>query len=164
MRTVLLLLSIFMVINNSHCQNLEGRWRWINKAEDRSFEIDLAKPREGDSVYDFVGEHCGSYYNGGRVDCTEEISIYLKKEEVNIFTGKIKSSYSDEISEIRLVYLPEKKQINWQVIKGQGQFYFPYDCLLEKSTVTPEPIRETIAEIKKNIKLKATATASSIPA
>ena len=164
MRIVLLLLSIFVVITNSHSQDLAGHWRWINNAEDRSFEIDLAKPKESDSVYDLVGEHCGSYYNGGRVDCSEGLSIYLKKEGVNLFTGKIKSSYSGEISEIRLVYLPEKNQIRWEVIDAKGQFYFPYDCLLEKSTVTPEPIRETIAVIKKKIKLKATAIASSIPA
>ena len=132
MRIVLLLLSIFVVITNSHCQDLAGHWRWINKAEDRSFEIDLAKPKAGDSVHDFVGEHCGSYYNGGRVDCTEEISIYLKKEQEDIFIGTIRSAYSDSTSRIKLTILPERDQIRWEVIDAKGQFYFPYDAVLEK--------------------------------
>lgn len=132
MRFVLLSLFIVLFTTKSQSQNLAGHWRWINKAEDRSFEIELATPKNGDSVYDFIGEHCGVYYNGGRIDCAEEISIYLKKEQENIFIGSIKSEYSDSTSAIKLSFLPEKNQIRWEVLHANGQFYFPYDAVLEK--------------------------------
>tara|TARA_R110002020_G_scaffold147614_1_gene323092 strand:+ start:592 stop:990 length:399 start_codon:yes stop_codon:yes gene_type:complete len=132
MRFVLLSLSIFLFITKSQSQSLAGHWRWINKPEDRSFEIELAKPKTGDSVYDFVGEHCGVYYNGGRLDCSEEISISLKKEKGGVFIGTIRSAYSDSTSRIKLTILSEEKQIRWEVTDAKGQFYFPYEAILER--------------------------------
>lgn len=132
MRFVLLSLAIFLFITKSHSQDLAGHWQWINKAEDRSFDIDLANPKTASSTYDLVGEHCGSYYNGGRMDCAEEISIWLMKLKENSFTGTIRSAYSDSISKINLTYLPEKGQIHWEVTDAEGQFYFPYEAILER--------------------------------
>ncbi len=118
-----------------YAQNISGSWEWSGSSEDRTFHVTLSEQTSKNSqaiIYDFIGKHCGVYYNGGRIDCAEETSIFLKKEKDNIFTGTIKSAYSDEICEIRLVYLPETDQINWQVIKGKGQFYFPHEAILKK--------------------------------
>ncbi len=118
-----------------YAQNISGSWEWSESSEDRTFHVTLSKPTSKNSQainYDLIGKHCGVYYNGGRIDCAEETSIFLKKESDNIFTGTIQSNYSEEISEIRLVYSPETDQINWQVIKGKGQFYFPHEAILKK--------------------------------
>ncbi|GAA0879362.1 hypothetical protein GCM10009119_23300 [Algoriphagus jejuensis] len=101
MRFTLQSLAIFLFVNNTDGQDITGPWRWTNNAADRSFEIELGIPTPDDGVfasYDFVGEHCGVYYVGGRIDCTEAISIFLRKEKENTFQGTVKSAYSDSIS------------------------------------------------------------------
>ena len=135
MKFLLLLLCIFLFTIKSNGQNLSGNWTWKDNPEDRTFEITISKPNPLDTTlisYDFIGKHCGMYYNGGRIDCAEQTSVYLKKERDGIFTGIIISAYSDSISEITLFYIPQKNQVNWQVSKAHGQFYFPHDALLEK--------------------------------
>ncbi|MDR7129905.1 hypothetical protein J2X69_002251 [Algoriphagus sp. 4150] len=118
-----------------YAQNISGSWKWVDSPEDRVFHVTISEANPKDSElasYDFIGKHCGQYYNGGRIDCAEQLSVFLKKERDNIFTGTIKSAYSAGISEIRILYSPKTNQINWQVIKGVGQFYFPHDAILEK--------------------------------
>ncbi|MCE7055121.1 hypothetical protein LZF95_10580 [Algoriphagus sp. AGSA1] len=128
------LFVLFLLFSHdSTSQDITGHWRWFK--QDRAFTIFLYKPKSDDELlgsYDLIGKHCGQYYNGGRIDCAEQLSVFLKKERDNIFTGTIKSAYSDGISEIRILYSPKTNQINWQVIKGVGQFYFPHDAILEK--------------------------------
>ncbi|MEB2774025.1 hypothetical protein SYJ56_01830 [Algoriphagus sp. D3-2-R+10] len=134
-KIIVLLLMQFIFTSVVYAQNISGSWKWVDSPEDRTFDVTISKPNPKDgklASYDFIGKHCGLYYNGGRIDCAEQVSIFLKKERDNIFTGAIKSAYSEEIFEIRIVYTPKTDQINWQVIKGQGQFYFPRDAILEK--------------------------------
>lgn len=136
MKFLLLSLSIFLFTVKSHGQNLSGHWIWTDNPEDRTFEITISNPNPIDSTlvsYDLIGNHCGVYYNGGRIDCAEQTSIFLKKEQENTFSGIIISAYSDSIAEITLTYIPEKNQINWQVTEGKGQFYIPHDAFLKKS-------------------------------
>jgi hypothetical protein len=80
-----------------------------------------------------VGDHCGVYFNGDRMDCeVEGHSIFLKQQSENVFTGKIKSAYSRTDFEIRLTFLNAEKKILWEVTKeGGGEFYFPLKVILE---------------------------------
>ncbi|UZD21963.1 hypothetical protein PBT90_00635 [Algoriphagus halophytocola] len=135
MRFSLLTITLFMIIPMAMGQRIAGHWSWVDAPGDRSFEIELwknvANPDSPNS-YDFVGTHCGVYYNGGRMDCAEEISIRLKSKEENILTGIIKSAYSESVSKIKLTVLADKNRIKWEVTGAEGQFYFPYDAVLEK--------------------------------
>lgn len=135
----ILFVLVLLFSHYSRSQDISGSWRWF-ELEDRSFTIFLYKPDSDDDLlgkYDLIGEHCGVYYNGGRMDCSyEEYSICLNKISENVFTGTILSAYSFAVSEIRITYFPTSKEIRWEVTKeGVGKNhlpnYFPLDVMME---------------------------------
>ncbi|WP_153231762.1 hypothetical protein [Algoriphagus machipongonensis] len=111
-------------------QNLSGNWEWAQNPSDRSFSIQLIQ--SSSKAFDLEGSHCGTYYNGGRIDCAEELSIFLNQESENLWIGTIQSAYSGKKSQLTIAYNPKEKQLEWQITKGEGQFYFPYHAILEK--------------------------------
>ncbi|MFC5626470.1 hypothetical protein [Algoriphagus winogradskyi] len=135
----ILFVLLFLFSYDSNSQDITGSWRWF-EFEDRAFTIQLYKPELDDDVmgsYDLIGEHCGVYYNGGRMDCSyEEYSISLNRISENVFTGTILSAYSLAVSEIRITYFPSSKEIRWEVTKeGVGKNhlpnYFPLDVMMQ---------------------------------
>lgn len=136
LKSHLSILSFFFAINQfALCQDLSGTWRWAEE-KDNLFEIFLEKANPDQKLnFDFVGTHCGVYYNGEKIDCMlEDFSIFLNRQSQNIFTGKITSAYSLANFEIRLTYLDDCRKILWEVTKKEdGQFYFPLKEVLEKN-------------------------------
>ncbi|GAB3228572.1 hypothetical protein GCM10027454_28870 [Algoriphagus aestuariicola] len=136
LKSYLSILSYFFAINQfALCQDLSGTWRWAEE-KDNLFEIFLEKTDPDQKLnYDFLGTHCGVYYNGERIDCMlEDFSIFLDRHCQNIFSGKITSAYSHSDFEIRLTYLVDGQKILWEVTKkGDGQFYFPVKEVLKQN-------------------------------
>lgn len=114
-------------------QSIEGHYRYGVELEDRLVEITLEFPQKASEyygVYDLIGDHCGVYYNGGRIDCEMEgSSIFLKMTSENTYIGKIKSAYGLGFSDLKIIYNSEKDQVNWEILMPRGQFYFPYDAV-----------------------------------
>lgn len=117
-------------------QSIEGHYRYGAELEDRLVDVTLrfpTKTSEYHGIYDLIGNHCGVYYNGGRIDCElEGSSIFLKKTSENTYIGKIKSTYSNEFSDLKIIYEPEKDQIIWEILKPNGQFYFPFNAIFKR--------------------------------
>lgn len=136
MKTLFLISMLSIYSINSYSQSIEGNYRYGVDLEDRLVEISLEIPNntsEYYGIYDLIGDHCGVYYNGGRIDCEMEgSSIFLKKISENTYIGKIKSAYGLEFSDLKIIYKPEKDQILWEILKPNGQFYFPYDAIFKK--------------------------------
>lgn len=128
------ILSLFPFV--TFPQSIEGYYTYGAELEDRLVNVTLESPTKTSEyygVYDLIGDHCGVYYNGGRIDCElEGSSIFLKKTSENTYIGKIKSTYSGEFSDLKIIYEPEKDQIIWEILKPNGQFYFPYDAVFSK--------------------------------
>lgn len=126
------MLSIYA---NVYSQDISGSYRWWVDDGESSFEIHLSPidSEIGPNPTNFQGEHCGVYFDGRRMDCSDgEFSIALKKVSKNVFTGTILSAYSRTISEIKVTYFPDTKKIRWQVTKqGEGQTYFPKDVIMD---------------------------------
>ena len=135
---IAVVLAIFLFSNciSAFSQSIEGSYRYGVELEDRLVSVTLKFPinkSEYYGIYDLIGQHCGVYYNGGRVDCEMEgSSIFLKKTSENTYIGKIKSAYSDEFSDLKIKYEPDKDQIIWEILKPNGQFYFPFDAVFKK--------------------------------
>lgn len=117
-------------------QSIEGYYTYGAELEDRLVNVTLEFPTKTSEylgIYDLIGDHCGVYYNGGRIDCElDGSSIFLKKTSENTYIGKIRSTYSGEFSDLKIIYDPEKDQIIWEILKPNGQFYFPYDAVFRK--------------------------------
>ncbi len=116
-------------------QDISGSYRWWVDDGESNFEIHLSPidSEPGSVPTSFQGEHCGVYFEGKRMDCSDgEFSIALNKVSENVFTGTILSANSRTLSEIKVTYFPDTKKIRWQVTKqGEGQTYFPKDVIMD---------------------------------
>ena len=127
-------LLLFLILGNmTLAQDFSGRWFWDANSDERSFEIQLDKAISKTSelsTHNYEGKHCGIFYNGGRLDCPSEISIWLHLETEDTLIGTFKSDYSGEISKVKLILSKNRNQIKWEIIEGNGQFYLPHDATL----------------------------------
>jgi hypothetical protein len=131
----IILFLMLSISANVYSQDISGSYRWWVDDGESSFEIHLS-PIDSEIISiptSFQGEHCGVYFDGRRMDCSDgEFSIALNKVSENVFTGTILSAYSRTLSEIKVTYFPETKNLRWQVTKqGAGQTYFPNDVIME---------------------------------
>jgi hypothetical protein len=110
-----------------------GSWRWDDEGRSFAIYLDKANPTL-QAGFDIVGNHCGVFENGNRMDCeVEDLTIFLKKQSNNVYLGKIQSAYAMTDFEIRLTYLKEEEKVHWEVTKkGEGIFYFPLNVIMNR--------------------------------
>ncbi|WP_339866729.1 hypothetical protein [uncultured Algoriphagus sp.] len=136
MKHLIVILFIVFCSAEIFAQNISGTYRWDLDNGRRNFVISLSPKNAilGTTPTSFKGEHCGVFENGNRMDCSyEEYSISLNKVSENVFTGTILSAYSRTISEIKVTYFTNNKNIKWEVTKhGGGTTYFPENVMMEQ--------------------------------
>ena len=113
----------------ANAQQAKEAWHWNAPNEKHSFELYLNQ----NDTNTITGHHCAVFYDGRKIDCVESGSVNLTLVSPNVYEGTIKSGYSLQQGNIRVVFNPEENTLAFELLQEpEGEFYIPDDIIMEK--------------------------------
>lgn len=132
MKKLLLLLFLFLSIS-LEAQQLDGNWSWTSDDGANRFDLNLEENNGGI----IRGNHCAVFFNGDKIDCSQEdngqFSMALMRIADGVYAGTIHSAYSFAEGKIRLVYNKKLDSLTFTLTTDPpGEYYLPQIAVLER--------------------------------
>ena len=129
MKKVIILITATLITSLSQAQNISGNWNWEFEGKHLA-EIIL----EGGSNDTYSGRYCSSFYDGKKVDCSDnetEICISVSKVSDNVYEGTFESPSINGNGDIKLTFIPNSGKLKIELFSTNGEYYLPDNVLFE---------------------------------